>query len=86
MKLSSDMRRSGVKRDVWTYASLIAACQSCGNRWQDALVFFQDMQDEGGPLCTALPLNLDRPSDWLPYNLMLATKTAWHCLREMPVG
>ena len=48
MKLSSDMRRSGVKLDVWTYASLIAACQSCGNRWQDALAFFQDMQDEGG--------------------------------------
>ena len=48
MKLSSDMRRSNVKLDVWTYASLIAACQSCGNRWQDALAFLQDMQDEGG--------------------------------------
>ena len=54
MKLSADMRRSGVKRDVWTYASLISACQSCGNRWQDALAFFQDMQAEGGAAAHSL--------------------------------
>ena len=47
LKLSSDMQRSGVQPDVWTYASLIAACQSCGNRWREALTFYQDMQDNG---------------------------------------
>lgn len=47
MKLSADMQRSNVEPDVWTYASLIAACQSCGNRWQDALQFYKDMQDRG---------------------------------------
>ena len=47
LKLSSDMQRSGVRPDVWTYASLIAACQSCGNRWREALAFYQDMQDKG---------------------------------------
>ncbi len=47
LKLSADMRRSGVQPDVWTYASLIAACQSCGNRWREALDFYQDMQDKG---------------------------------------
>ena len=51
MKLSSDMQRSGVKPDVWTYASLIAACQSCGNRWREALNFYQDMQDKGVRSC-----------------------------------
>ena len=52
LKLASDMQRSSVQPDVWTYASLIAACQSCGNRWQDALAFYQDMQDKGELLCT----------------------------------
>ena len=49
MKLAEDMQNNGVARDVWTYASLIAACQSCGNRWKDALAFYQDMQDKGRP-------------------------------------
>ena len=53
LQLASDMQRSGVRRDVWTYASLIAACQSCGNRWREALAFYQDMQDEGEPPITA---------------------------------
>ena len=52
LKLASDMQRSSVQPDVWTYASLIAACQSCGNRWQDALAFYQDMQDKGELPCT----------------------------------
>ena len=54
MKLLSNMRGASVELDVWTYASLIAACQSCGNRWQDALAFFQDMQDEGGAAVQSL--------------------------------
>lgn len=51
LKLSADMQRSGVQPDVWTYASLIAACQSCGNRWREALNFYQDMQDKGVRSC-----------------------------------
>lgn len=47
LRLSSDMQRSGVQPDVWTYASLIAACQSCGNRWREALAFYEDMQKKG---------------------------------------
>ncbi len=53
MKLAEDMQRSSMAPDVWTYASLIAACQSCGNRWKDALAFYQDMQDKGRPRVAA---------------------------------
>ena len=71
LKLSSDMQRSGVQPDVWTYASLIAACQSCGNRWREALAFYQDMQDKGEVLhpcragesdCSVILLDLDKVS------------------------
>ena len=43
----AEMRECGVKPDVFTYSSLIKACQSCGNRWMQALNFLEQMRKEG---------------------------------------
>ena len=47
MGLLAQMRSAGVRPDVVTYSSLIAACQACGGRWQAALALLEQMQAEG---------------------------------------
>ena len=41
------LQDSKLKPDVWTYTSLINACQSCGNDWQSGIEVFQDMEFQG---------------------------------------
>lgn len=49
MAVLKSMRAARVQPDVYTYTSLIRACQSCGNRWQSAIEFFNQMQQAGLP-------------------------------------
>ena len=41
------LQDSKLKPDVWTYTSLINACQSCGNDWQSGIEVFEDMEFQG---------------------------------------
>lgn len=43
----ADMRHAGYKADVYTYSSLIQACQCCGSRWKQAVDFFEEMKLAG---------------------------------------
>ena len=45
-----DMQVAGVKPDVFTFSSLIKACQACGNRWKPAMGYLKRMRAEGGLL------------------------------------
>lgn len=45
------LQATKLKPDVWTYTSLINACQSCGNDWQSGLEVFDDMEFQGVRLC-----------------------------------
>ena len=47
LALLDQMRAAGVRPDVVTYTSLIAACQACGGRWQAALALLNQMEAEG---------------------------------------
>ena len=57
MELLDQMRGAGVRPDVVTFSSLIAACQACGGRWQAALALLEQMEAEGARLA-AYPLFL----------------------------
>lgn len=46
-ELYSEMQQRGVKPDVWTFSALMVACQTCGNRCQDALDFLEQMEAAG---------------------------------------
>ena len=48
LRIFSNMNTVRVKPDVYTFTSLIRACQSCGNRWRKAVGFFEQMQRSGG--------------------------------------
>ena len=50
LDLLDELRAAGWKPDVFTYSSLIKACQICGNRWRDALLFMDEMK-RAGELC-----------------------------------
>ena len=41
------LQDSDLKADVWTFTSLINACQSCGSDWKSGLEVFQDMEEQG---------------------------------------
>lgn len=41
------LQDSNLKADVWTFTSLINACQSCGNDWKSGIEIFQDMEAQG---------------------------------------
>lgn len=47
LRVFKAMQSAGVRPDVYTFTSLIRACQSCGNRWQKAIAFFKQMQHSG---------------------------------------
>ena len=47
MEAYKDMLRAGFQADVYTYSSLIQACQCCNSRWKDASRFFDQMKAEG---------------------------------------
>ncbi len=47
MEAYKDMLRAGFKADVYTYSSLIQACQCCNSRWKDASRFFDQMKIAG---------------------------------------
>lgn len=46
-QLFDDLQATELKADVWTYTSLINACQTCGNQWRQGLAFFQEMEAKG---------------------------------------
>jgi len=54
MALLDQMRAAGVRPDVVTFSSLIAACQACGGRWQAALALLEQMEAEGARLTAYL--------------------------------
>ena len=47
MHLFDELQSSKMKPDVWTYTSLINACQTCGNQWRQGIAFFQEMESQG---------------------------------------
>ena len=46
-QLHEQLQAAGIKEDVWTFSALFLACQSCGNRWQEALALHCDMEAAG---------------------------------------
>ena len=48
MQTYEEMLHVGLKADIYTYSSLIQACQCCGSRWKQASSYFQQMKQEGG--------------------------------------
>ena len=46
-ELHSSMQAARIAPDVWTYASLMAACAAGGNRWQEARAFEEEMRGAG---------------------------------------
>lgn len=47
MQLFAELQANKLKADVWTYTSVINACQTCGNQWKEGLAFFQEMEAKG---------------------------------------
>lgn len=47
MQLFAELPANKLKADVWTYTSMINACQTCGNQWKEGLAFFQEMEAKG---------------------------------------
>lgn len=41
------LQDSDLKADVWTFTSLINACQSCGSDWKSGIEIFEDMEEQG---------------------------------------
>lgn len=42
-----EMLQAGFEADVYTYSSLIQACQCCNSRWKQATRLFEEMKDKG---------------------------------------
>lgn len=57
------LQDSDLKADVWTFTSLINACQRCGNDWKSGLEVFQDMEEQGktAVLASAIRRHLANP-------------------------
>ncbi len=51
MQIFEALQETKLKPDVWTFTSLINACQSCGNDWQSGLEIFDDMEFQGLTAC-----------------------------------
>ena len=47
LQLFEELQSTKMKPDVWTYTSLINACQTCGNQWRQGIAFFQEMESQG---------------------------------------
>lgn len=47
MQLFENLQATEMKPDVWTYTSLISACQTCGKQWKQGIAFFQEMESRG---------------------------------------
>ena len=72
MEAYQDMLRTGFRADVYTYSSLIQACQCCDFRWRDASRFFDQMKAEG-----TLTLRLT--------SALYAASEVWFLVLERPV-
>ena len=76
------MRAAGVRPDVVTYSSLIAACQACGGRWQAALALLNQMEAEGA---RSISLALCRHCPPLVFPSRLACRGAAPLLPDLHV-
>ena len=47
IQLFENLQATQLKPDVWTYTSLINACQTCGKQWKQGIAFFQEMESQG---------------------------------------
>lgn len=47
IQLFDDLQAASLSPDVWTYTSLINACQTCGNQWREGIAFFKQMEVKG---------------------------------------
>lgn len=65
-RLHGAMRAARIQPDVWTYASLAAACAACGNRWQEALAFEEDMRAAGVGSCRMIRYLMIHDPEILP--------------------
>lgn len=80
LALLDQMRAAGVRPDVVTYSSLIAACQACGGRWQAALALLNQMEAEGAH---AISFALCRPCALLVFLARLACRGAAPLLPDL---
>lgn len=78
MRYFSSMKSAGVQADVYTFTSLIRACQSCGNRWQNAFVFFNQMRPAGKAVPTG-GSHICKSIVNAPDGLVLCCQCSLHC-------
>ena len=83
------LQDSKLNADVWTYTSVINACQSCGNDWQSGIEVFQDMEFQGASsLCSVGDITVHNIDTWLSkgqqqrclYDQLCSLMCLRHCL------